>query len=1043
MISRSRQKEITSRLISFFSAVAIVLIVVTSELLAATVEINSKNKSKFAFVERSKKDRVYCRLRANRDPIPGLAQRISRGKQRWESYSSKIKTVQKSKRLSRAKKKKQLARLRKARDKYTVICRDLVTVTPAPTQTSSPSPTPTQPPPAQLLLAPTALSFGSLVSGEASPIQELTISNVGSTPFSISSIRPGGADSARFSVLYRGTTVLAPGQSIAVPVVFSAEGEGLKQGTIEVLSDQSATPATVAVSGTVLARAASPAFSQTGSIPNPSEEDFSPPTQMAWGPDGRLYVASFLGQIVAYTLNEDYTVANKQIFPGVAGVPNRNILGLAFNPKDPPSPVRIYVAHSELYQQSSGNECADEAVTYSGQVSLLTGPDFDTVTPVVTGLPVSNHDMGINGIEFDDFGDLFIAAGGMTNAGVPDCMVGGLPEKPLSAAILKAPLTKPNFNGVVQHLDSTSGLPDTDARNGNVDVAPGSDVSLFSVGHRNTFDLTWTTRSNLYSTDNGPGAAFGPASTSATTEMPIPSTDDEVLLCSEGSYYGHPNRNRGRFDDRQNIYRGPSETHQSGIYAAFLAFIGGSSNGITEYRSRTFNSAMRGNLIVKRFSFSGAGDLYSVALSPDGRQSTDVLNLDNTFSGVDVIEGPDGALVISDLRQDSPNTSAIRILSPVDTPPNGVHVRSIVPWRAPAGGGTPFIIGGTSFVAGSTVTIGGQAATIMSITPNRISGIIPAAVEPSADLLDVVVRSGTTASVLSKAFRYLLDDGQGIGAWESETQSSLPLGEGSGGFIKGLAYSVSTDSPALRAFDPVSGEWSEFAARPFVGSGHGSVAFDNKLYVFGGIGGNSEDKVQVYDPVTNTWSTAAPMPFPGGRTSVAVIGSQIFVAGGLNGSTVRSELAIFDPVANTWAASAPMPSARFDAAGGSDGSALYIFGGRSSAGGPETATVFRFDPAAGTWLSSDSGALPAMPVARAASGNAPLYRNELYLIGGQAQPSVSVLAFDPSSNSWRSEASLPSARSGLVSLLFNLKIYVFGGVLPNATSSSAVEVFHR
>src|SRR5690606_18336909 len=113
-----------------------------------------------------------------------------------------------------------------------------------------------------------------------------------------------------------------------------------------------------------------PAFTELPAITNVTENDNSNPTQMAWGPDGRLYVAGSIGHIVAYTLNPDYTVAANEIITTATALSNNNILGIAFNPKDPPNPVRIYIAHSELYQQSSGNQCAAAPVTYSGQISV-------------------------------------------------------------------------------------------------------------------------------------------------------------------------------------------------------------------------------------------------------------------------------------------------------------------------------------------------------------------------------------------------------------------------------------------------------------------------------------------------------------------------------------------------------------------------------------------------------------------------------------------------------------------------------------------------
>ena len=289
------------------------------------------------------------------------------------------------------------------------------------------------------------------------------------------------------------------------------------------------------------------------------------PTQAAWGPDGRLYVATVNGDIVIYTFNDDYVITDVQTVTAVSPLTNTNILGIAFNPFDPPSPVKIYVAHSLLF--ANGGACFTGFSPYSGQISVLQGPNF-TVDPLVTGLPVSNHDHGINGMAFDAVGDLLVAVGGTTNAGVAgDCQIGALPESPLSAAVLKVRLTAPGFNGAVQYLFTPGAPPCTPNNDPNdqvcgatVDVAPGVDVLVHAPGLRNMFDLLWHTNGQLYGVDNGPNGGFGPASTSATTQSSDPTQPDEVLALVEGHYYGHPNRNRGRDHPRENVYRKPSTT---------------------------------------------------------------------------------------------------------------------------------------------------------------------------------------------------------------------------------------------------------------------------------------------------------------------------------------------------------------------------------------------------------------------------------------------------------------------------------------------------
>jgi glucose/arabinose dehydrogenase len=473
------------------------------------------------------------------------------------------------------------------------------------------------------------------------------------------------------------------------------------------------------------------------------------PTQGAWGPDGRLYVGTMKGNIEAYSFDDNYNVIDTQTITTIAGLSNKNILGMAFNPFDPPGTVRIYVAHSLLF--ANGGLCFDGFSPYSGQVSALEGPTFSVLQPLVTGLPVSNHDHGINGLQFDHNGDLLIAVGGNTNAGVKACNLGGLPESPLSGAILKAEVSKPNFNGQIVYIDPASGQPNDDQVFGDrVVLAPGVDVSVFASGLRNAFDLVFTTRGLIYCTDNGPNGGFGPTSTSATTQGHEPTEIDKLCLVKEGHYYGHPNRNRGQSDARQNVYHGLSENSMPGTFTPPIATFVSSTNGIDEYRAATFRGAMRGALIAQKWN----GSTFRITLSPDGEsvESTQEFPSDQNLDGLDVIAGPGGVIVGIDHSHNQ-----IKVDKPVDAVASGLVVYDIFPWRAPASGGHRFVIGGSGFgdLGNTTVSIAGSSATLTSVSPTRIVGIVPLQPSPSTELVTVEVSVGSNSTALPDAFLYL------------------------------------------------------------------------------------------------------------------------------------------------------------------------------------------------------------------------------------------------------------------------------------------------
>ena len=85
-----------------------------------------------------------------------------------------------------------------------------------------------------------------------------------------------------------------------------------------------------------------------------------------------------------------------------------------------------------------------------------------------------------------------------------------------------------------------------------------------------------------------------------------------------------------------------------------------------------------------------------------------------------------------------------------------------------------------------------------------------------------------------------------------------------------ISGSKSLTSDALEAYDPVADTWTTLASLSEARADHASVAFNGKLYVFGGFSsaaaaaarGMDLDLVEVYSPASNSWASAADMPLP-------------------------------------------------------------------------------------------------------------------------------------------------------------------------------------
>ncbi len=775
------------------------------------------------------------------------------------------------------------------------------------------------------------------------------------------------------------------------------------------------------------------------------------PTCAAWGPDGRLWVGTIDGSLRAVSFDDNWFVTNIQYYAGIVGRSNKDILGLAFNPYDVynpsnPASLKVYVAHGELFQ--NGGLSFSGPSLFTGEISRLTGPNFDAATALISGLPVSNHDHSINGIHFDPNGDLFICSGGNTNAGVTWPLMGDVPESPLSGAILKAFTSRATFNGQVEYRDRATAQPIDDQRFGEAAIlAPGIDVEVFAPGLRNAYDLVVHSNGYIYATDNGPNDFFGPASLSLTTQggNPQPDHPDELLHIERENYYGHPNRARAVDDPRQAIYRSDTVPSIPNVFTQRIAHLDSSTNGIEEYRATAFNSQLRGDLIVMKWG----GMMRSFRLSQDGRA---VLNPAGTILtpwswGLDIAMAPGGSIFAINYSGND-----VRVQVPDDVAAIGLTPYDVFPGRGLNTGGVPFILGGQGFgtLANTSVTFNGVPAVLTSVTSKRIRGIVPAQAATVVGSVPVAVTVNATTVQIPAAFQYLpAQPGRWPGFWRTYANMPAALGEVAAAEENGMLYVFGEGDGRTFRLDIANGTWNTtLAPRPYPGNHHACEVWNGRLYLFGGFFGGSEGRVQIYDPATNTWSLGAPMPWSGGSCVSGRIGTQVYVGGGIVGSSTVANFAVYDLVANTWTALGALPVPVNHAAAATDGQRLFIFGGRQGPNWPQPgfSTVQVYNPVTQTWQTSGAGQVAPMPLPRGGTGRAVWYRGEFYVFGGEDDlvTFAEVQAYNPATNAWRRDANLPTARHGIFPVKYGDRIFVIGGGVAAGNSASGVfEVFQR
>ncbi len=500
----------------------------------------------------------------------------------------------------------------------------------------------------------------------------------------------------------------------------------------------------------------------TGGTPPPTTIEFTKTAQggasnASWatldiGPDNRLYAVSLSGRVARWDIQPDGTLTNETTL--YTFNPARAIIGLAFDPASTPSNPILWLTHNDGNLGASFKH-------FTGALSKLT---FNGSTWVnrdyAVGFPRSVRDHMTNSLAFGPDGALYLVQGSISAAGDLDNAWGQQPETVLSAAILRIDTAKLEALGSALPLNVATGIPSADGRlnapnNYGLNtpelaamydpMAPNAPITLYATGVRNAYDIVWHSNGWLYAPTNGT-AAGGRAPATPSTLPPacqtridsaingpytgptvpaavnIETQMDYLYKIEEGGYYGHPNPTRcewvlnggnptaGADPGQVNAY--PVGVQVDRNFRGFTFDFGSkkSPNGVIEYRSNTFGGALRGKLLVVRYSEKD--DILVLTPGANG----DIVSEQFGIPGFTGFTNP------LDLTEDTRNGNiyVIELLS---------HTQSRITLLKPAQLGTPEIsVTPTQLAFGQT--IGGGASPAQSVTisnsgtqPLSISGL--------------------------------------------------------------------------------------------------------------------------------------------------------------------------------------------------------------------------------------------------------------------------------------------------------------------------------
>ncbi|MDQ4139642.1 MAG: Ig-like domain-containing protein, partial [Bacteroidota bacterium] len=408
-------------------------------------------------------------------------------------------------------------------------------------------------------------------------------------------------------------------------------------------------------------------------IPGTQNKKYS---SLTIGPDGKFYALLLNGNIERYKINHldgslTYEV-NINTLQGKYG--DRSSIGLVFDPASTASNLIAYVSHC-----SSGLAAAPE---FDGKISKLTGASLATEQLLVTNLPRSAKDHLVNSLVFGPDGALYISQGSNSSMGAYDGSWQRT-ESLLSGAVLRLDLTKlttlpldaktTSDQNLINNATASQARLSDNTYNPYASNAP---LTIYASGVRNAYDLVWHSNGQLYAPANGSAAGGNtPVSVAGTRRPDGTFYNGPAVAATSGvkvqndwlfrinplkpiGYFGHPNPLRGEFVANRGYTDNPK--YPSSIVAdpnyrgaAFDFELNRSPNGAIEYKSNAFNGALKGKILVCRFS--GGGDI--IVLQPGsvekGRPETEYdIRTSYTGAGTSGLVGMSGFINPLDIVED-------------------------------------------------------------------------------------------------------------------------------------------------------------------------------------------------------------------------------------------------------------------------------------------------------------------------------------------------------------------------------------------------------
>ena len=385
-------------------------------------------------------------------------------------------------------------------------------------------------------------------------------------------------------------------------------------------------------------------------------------SSLTMGPDGKLYALSIDGLINRYSIKPDGTLETPEPLYSLQDAygtrTQRLSIGLTFDPSATASNLIAWVTHNTFVLQNGPD--------WDGKISRLSGPYLGKVENVVVNLPRSVKDHLTNSIAFGPDGALYFTQGSNSSMGSADATWGSRIEHLLSGSVLRLDVGK--LKTLPLDVKTAEG-------GGNYNpYDPNAPLTIYASGTRNAYDLVWHSNGSLYVPTNGSAAGGSTPASETGTKRPdgtayngpsvpalskVHQTEKDFLFrVTKGGYYGHPNPLRGEYvmnggnptsalDSSEVSYYSVGTMPDANWRGYSYDFQNNTSpDGAIEYKSNTFNGALKGKLLVARYSHHD--DI--IVLTPGGRNN-DIISATEGYS----IKGFTGFVDPLDLTEDPKN----------------------------------------------------------------------------------------------------------------------------------------------------------------------------------------------------------------------------------------------------------------------------------------------------------------------------------------------------------------------------------------------------